>query len=100
MKRKFEHKQSFQLFLVLCLVISTGLLSAFPAAAPSSATTIHVAGMNAEPSIRPRSYLGPNPDGWFDPSHGITYVDSEVALVKDLAVRIMRIEFPWFLLEL
>jgi Cellulase (glycosyl hydrolase family 5) len=56
--------------------------------------------------MRPSVYLGPNPDGWFcvvpncagggDP---VVRITTEMRLMAQLGVRLVRIEFPWPLLE-
>ena len=56
--------------------------------------------------MRPWRYVGANPDGWWCPpgacngvSNGTVFVDREMPLVEGLGVHLVRIEFPWFLLE-
>jgi hypothetical protein len=56
--------------------------------------------------MRPWRYPGPSPDGWWcvppncyqnlDPS---LTIDTEMALVHDLGVVDLRLEFPWYLIE-
>jgi hypothetical protein len=63
-------------------------------------------GINVEPSMRPTRYVGPNPDGWWcvpgacnGVSDGTVFVDAEMALVHQLGVQTLRVEFPWALME-
>ncbi len=56
--------------------------------------------------MRPTRYYGPNPDGWWcvpgacnGVSNGTVFVDAEMALVGQLGVHTLRLEFPWALIE-
>jgi putative glycosyl hydrolase len=63
-------------------------------------------GINVEPSMRPTRYPGPNPDGWWcvqpncyqgtDPA---SWINAELTLAHNLGVQVVRVEFPWFLME-
>ena len=65
-----------------------------------------LAGINVEPSMRPWRYTGPNPDGWWcappncyqnaDPT---ATINAELSLAQQLGVSIVRVEFPWPLIE-
>jgi hypothetical protein len=75
-------------------------------ATSGAATPGVVAGINVEPAMRPWRYVGANPDGWWCSAgmcdgvpDGTSFVDQEMPLVEGLGVRLIRIEFPWFLLE-
>jgi polysaccharide biosynthesis protein PslG len=64
------------------------------------------AGINVEPSMRPWRYIGPNPDGWWcqrpycvqNPDPLMT-IRTELALAEKLGVSIVRLEFPWYLIQ-
>ncbi|HKV84575.1 MAG TPA: glycosyl hydrolase [Ktedonobacterales bacterium] len=65
-----------------------------------------LAGINVEPSMRPWRYTGANPDGWWcvppncyqnaDPT---ATINAELSLAQQLEVTIVRVEFPWPLIE-
>lgn len=68
-----------------------------------------IAGMNAQPSMRTWRYNGANPGGWWcvqpncssdggttDP---LARIDKEMALMRHLGVKILRLEYPWPLIE-
>ncbi|HEV2404951.1 MAG TPA: endo-1,4-beta-xylanase, partial [Ktedonobacterales bacterium] len=64
------------------------------------------AGINVEPSMRPFRYNGPNPDSWwcvqpncFQNSNPMTTINDELSLAQQLGVSVVRIEFPWALIE-
>lgn len=75
---------------------STPTFSPTPTASPR---TPGRAGINIEPSMRPWRYSGANPDGWWDPGHGIAAVNAEMPLIQRLGVQTVRLEFPWPLIE-
>jgi Laminin G domain len=82
---------------------ATGTSGGFPV---TSATIKNKGGMNAEPSMRPWRYNGPNPDGWFcqvpncyQSSNPLTMIDKEMQLMANLGVGVVRVEFPWPLIE-
>jgi hypothetical protein len=63
-------------------------------------------GLSAQPSMRPWRYGGANPDGWWcrpracrQVANGTTFVDRELPLIAGLGAGILRLEFPWPLLE-
>lgn len=80
-------------------------------ASPSTAPAIlsdgkRIKGMNVEPAMRPWRYDGANPDGWWCPpgqcadvANGTRFVDSEMPLIHDLGATMLRLEFPWALIE-
>jgi hypothetical protein len=90
---------------------STGTPAATPTTASTgfpvtSAAIKNKAGMNPEPSMRPWRYSGPNPDGWFcqapncyQSSNPLTMVDTEMRLIANLGVGVVRVEFDWPLIE-
>lgn len=94
--------------LAACASPSTGRGTQSPGATPSSSATparpavvnpsARAAGMNAEPSMQPWRYIGPSPDGWWDPTNGTRYVDAEMALDQSLGVQTVRLEFPWWVM--
>jgi hypothetical protein len=55
--------------------------------------------------MRPWRYAGANPDGWWcrhacrDVRNGTVFVDRELPLIARLGVKMLRLEFPWPLLE-
>lgn len=65
-----------------------------------------LAGINVEPAMRPWRYTGPNPDGWWcvppncyqnaDPA---ATINAELSLAQQLGVALVRVEFPWPLIE-
>jgi hypothetical protein len=65
-----------------------------------------LAGINVEPGMRPWRYTGANPDGWWcappncyqnaDPA---ATINAELSLAQQLGVTIVRVEFPWPLIE-
>ncbi|MGH2485098.1 MAG: beta-galactosidase, partial [Ktedonobacterales bacterium] len=65
-----------------------------------------LAGINVEPGMRPWRYTGANPDGWWcapsncyqnaDPT---ATINAELSLAQQLGVTIVRVEFPWPLIE-
>ena len=57
------------------------------------------AAINVEPSMRPWRYVGANPDSWWDPANGQAAADTELALIEELGSPMLRIEFPWYLIE-
>lgn len=64
------------------------------------------AGINPEPGMRPSQYVGPNPDGWFcrvphcaDGRLPLSMVSQELRLMARLHVGVVRVEFPWPLIE-
>jgi hypothetical protein len=101
-------------------MIAAGLVAALLVAAASVAAALATArttllmdaagrpagGINVEPSMRPTRYVGPNPDGWWcvqpncyqgtDPA---SWIDAELTLAHNLGVQVVRVEFPWFLIE-
>lgn len=84
--------------LVAVGALMTSLLGA-PLPALATAPTGPVNGFNAAPSARPwTGYLGANPDGWFAPGASAK-VNREVAQMKELGSDVVRVEFPWFLIE-
>ena len=56
-------------------------------------------GINVEPSMRPGGYMGANPDSWWDPTNGRNHVDADMSYIQPLGVKVIRVEFPWYLLE-
>lgn len=92
---------------------TTTVTSALSNGATPSATTAQtqaahhpLAGVNAEPGMRPWRYTGANPDGWWcvppncyqnaDPA---ATINAELSLAQQLGVTIVRVEFPWPLIE-
>src|ERR1043166_39543 len=72
----------------------------------SAPRAIRAGALNVEPSMRPWRYGGPNPDGWWcrvgqcsGVADGTVVVDRELKLVAKLSVRLLRVEFPWPLIE-
>ena len=64
------------------------------------------AGINVEPSMRPFRYNGANPDSWwcvqpncFQDPNPMTTINNELSLAQQLGVSVVRIEFPWALIE-
>lgn len=64
------------------------------------------AGINVEPSSRPWLFYGPNPDGWWcEPPNCYGHrspqvmIAREMALMAHLNVGLVRVEFPWPLIE-
>ncbi|MDQ6773475.1 MAG: cellulase family glycosylhydrolase [Candidatus Dormibacteraeota bacterium] len=74
--------------------------TATPSPSPSSGPpAVRQGGVNIEPSMRPWRYLGPNPDGWFDPAGGASLVAKEAGLASRLGAKVVRVEFPWSFIE-
>jgi Cellulase (glycosyl hydrolase family 5) len=65
------------------------------------------AGINPEPGMRPSTYIGSNPDGWwcrrpncFSPAtNPRTVIETDMVLMERLKVGVVRVEFPWPLIE-
>jgi hypothetical protein len=81
-------------------------MSASAAGGLGAAAAVRPGGMNAEPSMRPWRFHGANPDGWWcrrGACHGVAdgtaFVDRELPLVAALGVAILRLEFPWPLIQ-
>lgn len=67
---------------------------------------VRAGGVNAMPSMRPWRYAGANPDGWWctpgkcnGVPNGTVYVNREIPLMKELGAEVVRVEFPWALIE-
>lgn len=80
--------------------------SLVPHQATLLASTRVLGGINVEPSMRPWRLKGANPDSWWcvAPSceqnpNPLTSITTELALARNLGVRVVRVEFPWFLIE-
>lgn len=90
------------------IVLPCQLICALLAATVSHAAAASrpVGGINAEPSMRPNVYAGPNPDGWWcqppnchqsaDPR---ATINQELSLAAHLHVADVRLEFPWALMQ-
>lgn len=80
--------------------------TATPSPTPNPGGSPRQAGINAEPSMRPWRYSGANPDGWWcavpncfqNPDPMVT-INSELGLAHQLGVSVVRVEFPWALIE-
>ncbi|HKV86358.1 MAG TPA: PKD domain-containing protein, partial [Candidatus Dormibacteraeota bacterium] len=77
-----------------------------PPPPPPPPSAVRYGGINAEPSMRPWRYVGPNPDGWwcvapncYQNANPQTTIDTEMALAHSLGAGNVRIEFPWYLME-
>jgi hypothetical protein len=77
--------------------------NAFPV---TSAVIRDKAGINVEPGMRPWVFYGPNPDGWwceppncYQQRRPLQVIDKEMALMARLDVGLVRLEFPWPLIE-
>jgi hypothetical protein len=87
------------------LVAAALFLPAASASRAERADAVRVGGISGQPSMRPWRFGGPNPDGWWcreacrDVANGTVFVDRELALIAHLGVRLLRLEFPWPLLE-
>jgi hypothetical protein len=73
---------------------------------PAPKPLLIAGGINAEPSMRPTRYVGPNPDGWwcqppncYQNANPMITIQSEMALAARLGVANVRAEFPWALIE-
>ena len=84
---------------LICAVLAATLSHAAAASRPAG-------GINAEPSMRPNVYSGPNPDGWwcqppncFQAADPRTTINQELSLAAQLHVADVRIEFPWALMQ-
>ena len=65
-----------------------------------------LAGINAEPSMRPWRYTGANPDGWwcvppncYQNPNPLATINAELSFAQQLGVAVVRVEFPWPLIE-
>lgn len=98
--------------LLIAGLVALPFVVTLPAAAPVGHATsaaeraIRPAGLAVQPSMRPWRYIGANPDGWWCPAgscrgvrDGTIFVERELPLIRELGVRLIRIEFPWPLLE-
>jgi len=63
-------------------------------------------GVNAMPSMRPWRYVGANPDGWWcqpgkckGVADGTAYFNRELPLMRAVGAQVVRVEFPWALIE-
>ena len=77
-----------------------------PSPVPTPKPLLIAGGINAEPSMRPTRYAGPNPDGWwcqppncYQNANPMTTIQMELALAQRLGVANVRVEFPWALIE-
>lgn len=84
---------------------SQGTPGVTPTAPPQGLPTVD-GGINAVPSMRPWRLLGANPDGWWCRGRGcsahrdpLTLIHTEMRLAHRLNVAVLRLEFPWFLIE-
>lgn len=86
------------------------IVLSLPATATPRSFTSEVAarpgGISAQPSMRPWRYVGANPDGWWcrypacrQVANGTTFVDRELPLIRRLGAGLLRLEFPWPLIE-
>ncbi len=88
--------------VVIAPTATPRVTSGFPV---TSAVIKNVAGMNAEPAMRPAVYRGPNPDGWWCQPPNCTHpnptamIRREMTLMAGLHVGFLRLEFAWPLLE-
>ena len=88
----------------MAITAAAALVSAASAtlsASVSAAAPAIKGGINAEPSMRPWVYAGPNPDGWwcqppncFQAPDPVVTIDAELGLAKQLNVVDLRGEFP------
>jgi polysaccharide biosynthesis protein PslG len=68
---------------------------------------VRAAGLAPQPGMRPWRWAGgANPDGWWcaaglcnGVADGTVFVDRELPLIRALGIRLIRLEFPWPLLE-
>jgi hypothetical protein len=96
--------------LLLAAALAAVPLSATASADPTpqgaSSAAVRPGGVNGQPSMRPWRYQGANPDGWWcrlgacnGVGNGTVFIDREMPLVAALRVAVLRLEFPWPLLE-
>ncbi|HEV2028877.1 MAG TPA: cellulase family glycosylhydrolase [Candidatus Dormibacteraeota bacterium] len=86
--------------LLVIGVIVTGSMQTHALAA------VRQGGINAEPSMRPWRYMGMNPDSWWcqppncyqNPNPSVT-INTELSLMRQLNVAVVRVEFPWYQME-
>ena len=91
---------------------ATPTTTATPTASPTTSPTPvpsnggRQAGINVEPSMRPWRYSGANPDSWwcvppncYQNPNPMTTIDNELSMAQQLGVSVVRIEFPWALIE-
>lgn len=92
----------------LAAIAVSATASAGPSPRPQggSSAAVRPGGVSGQPSMRPWRYHGANPDGWWcrrgacnGVRDGTVLVDREVPLVAALGVAVLRLEFPWPLLE-
>ncbi len=65
------------------------------------AGTLIEKGITLNPNMRPWRFADPNPDGWFAPDESVrkAMIDRETAILKDLRVKYVRLEFLWSVME-
>jgi hypothetical protein len=76
-------------------------------AAQPAERAVRAAGLAPQPSMRPWRWAGgANPDGWWcaaglcnGVADGTVFVEKELPLIRGLGIRLIRLEFPWPLLE-
>ncbi|WBU37451.1 beta-galactosidase [Homoserinibacter sp. YIM 151385] len=95
------HRLSRRIALLSAATLALSAISiAMPAAAQAAPPAMATSGINAAPSARP--WLGSfaaNRDGWFDPGNGIATMNAQLAWMKAAGTDIVRVEFPWHLIE-
>ena len=85
-------------------VTATATPTSSPTPVPSNGG--RQAGINVAPSMRPWRYSGANPDGWWcvapncsQNANPMTTINAELAMAQQLGVAVVRMEFPWALIE-
>jgi hypothetical protein len=77
-----------------------------PRTVAGASAAVRPGGLSGQPAMRPWRYHGANPDGWWcrrgacnGVRDGTVFVARELPLIAGLGVTILRLEFPWALLE-
>jgi hypothetical protein len=99
--------ERFAVPLLAAVLLGTPISASAAGEAPrTGSSAVRPGGINVEPSMRPWRFHGANPDGWWcrrrachGVADGIAFVNREVPLVAALGVSILRLEFPWPLIE-
>jgi hypothetical protein len=92
--------------MIRSVAVLTALLALWSAADAFAPNARPIGGFSAQPGMRPWRYSdGPNPDGWWCRVPDCRTVDGavlarrELRLMARLGARVVRLEFPWPLIE-
>ena len=89
--------------LLLGLFAASSLMTSI-LAVPANAdvpqgASIRIEGINTTPSMRGWLSSEAQVDSWYDNANGVALLNADVARLKDLGIRHLRLEVPWPLIE-